>query len=74
LIFCQRLAAVLHRARDDAPLPEINVGLITKGFQLQFDRNWLANAPLTAAVLQEETLQWANVGIDFKLRASRLAG
>ncbi len=74
LIFCLRLAALLHRARDNASLPEINVSLTTKGFQLQIERNWLANAPLTTAVLEEETLQWANVGIEFKLRASRLNG
>jgi hypothetical protein len=55
-------------------LPEINVSLTVKGFQLQVDRNWLASAPLTAAVLEDESMQWVNVGIDFKLRASRLAG
>ena len=71
LIFCLRLAALLHRARDDAPLPEILVSATENGFQMQIDRDWLDNAPLTAAVLAEETQQWANVGIEYKLRSRR---
>lgn len=73
LIFCLRLAALLHRARDDAPMPEILVSATANGFQMQIDRDWLDNAPLTAAVLAEETQQWANVGIEFKLRGQRRA-
>ena len=72
LIFCLRTAALLHRARDDAPLPEMEAGLIGKGLQLRVDREWLEGAPLTAAVLGEEPGHWANVGIDFKLRSLRL--
>lgn len=71
LIFCLRIAALLHRARDDAPLPEIRVQAHAKGFELSVDREWLSAAPLTAAVLTEETQQWANVGIEFKLRGYR---
>jgi exopolyphosphatase/guanosine-5'-triphosphate,3'-diphosphate pyrophosphatase len=72
LIFCLRIAALLHRARDDAPMPAIMLGATAEGFQLQIDREWLADAPLTVAVLEEEVQQWANVGIEFKLRARRL--
>lgn len=68
LIFCLRLAALLHRARDDSPLPELRVSSSSKGFQLQVSDEWLAGAPLTAAVLEEETAQWANVGVEFRLR------
>jgi exopolyphosphatase/guanosine-5'-triphosphate,3'-diphosphate pyrophosphatase len=71
LIFCLRIAALLHRARDDAPMPEIRVGRTSRGFQMQTDKAWLDGAPLTAAVLEEETQQWENVGIEFKLRARR---
>ncbi len=71
LIFCLRLAVLLHRARDDAPMPEILVSATANGFQVQIDRDWLDNAPLTAAVLAEETQQWMNVGIEFKLRSRR---
>lgn len=73
LIFCLRLSAMLHRARDDAPMPEIQVSATADGFQVQIDHDWLDNAPLTAAVLAEETQQWANVGIEFKLRGRRRA-
>ncbi len=71
LILCLRLAALLHRARDDAPMPTIIVVNTDSGFQLQIDKVWLEGAPLTAAVLEEEAPQWANVGIEFKLRARR---
>jgi len=71
LIFCLRMAALLHRARDDAALPDLQVDMSSKGFQIQVDRDWLANAPLTAAVLEEEALQWQSLGIDFKLRPRR---
>ncbi len=48
------------------------VSATANGFQMQIDRDWLDNAPLTAAVLAEETQQWANVGIEFKLRSRRV--
>jgi exopolyphosphatase/guanosine-5'-triphosphate,3'-diphosphate pyrophosphatase len=73
LIFCLRLAAMLHRARDDAPLPIVAAEATLRGFQLQIDSEWLAGAPLTAAVLAEETVQWANVGLELKLRRQRAA-
>lgn len=71
LIFCLRIAALLHRARDDAPLPELRVRSNARGYELQVDRDWLDAAPLTAAVLGEEIQQWANVGIELKLRGHR---
>ena len=71
LIFCLRIAALLHRARDDAPMPELRVRVGAKGFELHIDREWLAAAPLTAAVLSEEVQQWANVGIELKVRGQR---
>ncbi|WP_126444850.1 exopolyphosphatase [Sulfuricystis multivorans] len=71
LIFCLRIAALLHRARDAAPLPELQVRFGSKGFELAIDREWLVESPLTAAALEEEVAQWASVGIGFKLRALR---
>lgn len=71
LIFCLRMAALLHRARDDAPLPELHARLGPKGFELAIDREWLAQAPLTATTLDEEVGQWASVGIGFKVRGLR---
>jgi exopolyphosphatase/guanosine-5'-triphosphate,3'-diphosphate pyrophosphatase len=71
LIFCLRIAALLHRARDDAPLPELHARLGAKGFELALDREWLAEAPLTATALDEEVEQWASVGIGFRVRGLR---
>jgi len=71
LIFCLRCAALLHRARDDAPPPEFEARATARGFELQVEKAWLDGAPLTAAVLAEEVGQWANVGIEFRLRARR---
>lgn len=71
LIFCLRLSAVLHRARDDAALPELQVSKSVRGFELQIDGEWLANAPLTAVVLEEEVEQWRSVGVGLRLRARR---
>ena len=70
LIFCLRLAALLHRARDDAPLPELQVTANPQGFQLRVDPHWLAASPLTAAALTEEARQWANLGMEFMLHPS----
>ena len=67
LIFCLRLAALLHRARDDAPMPEMRVTGNPQGFQLAVDPLWLAGSPLTAAALAEEARQWANLGMEFSL-------
>jgi exopolyphosphatase/guanosine-5'-triphosphate,3'-diphosphate pyrophosphatase len=71
LIFCLRCAALLRRARDDAAPPDLDARATARGFELQIDKTWLDGAPLTAAVLAEEVGQWANVGIEFRLRARR---
>jgi len=71
LIFCLRLAALLHRARDDAPPPEVGAGITAAGFELLLEREWLDGAPLTAATLAEEVEQWAAVGIEFRVRTRR---
>lgn len=68
LIFCLRLAALLHRTRDDTPLPPMAVRTGELGFELLIDRDWLDKAPLTAMALGEDVQQWSNVGIEFKLR------
>ncbi len=67
LIFCLRLAVLLHRARDDAALPQLRASADAKGFELVADSRWLAASPLTAAALAEEARQWANLGMTFAL-------
>jgi exopolyphosphatase/guanosine-5'-triphosphate,3'-diphosphate pyrophosphatase len=68
LIFCLRTAVVLHRARDNQPLPPFEAAATSKGYQLGVPPGWLAEVPLTAAVLEEEGRQWSSLGINFKIR------
>lgn len=68
LIFCLRIAALLHRARDGAPPVPFSVSFTARGFEINVDAVRLADAPLTAAALQEEALQWVGVGGELKIR------
>lgn len=74
LIFCLRLAALLHRARDDAALPILHVIAVERGFHLSVDGAWLAASPLTAAILDEEVRQWNALGMELKVRRERSKG
>ncbi len=71
LICCLRLAALIHRARDNAPLPPLALQAGAKGFQLVADAQWLEQSPLTAAALEEEGRQWSQVGKEFRVKARR---
>lgn len=68
LIFCLRTAVVLHRARDNQPLPPFEAAATSKGYLLGVPPGWLAEVPLTAAVLEDEARQWNGLGINFKVR------
>lgn len=58
-----RLAARLHHARSDAPLP----GLVLEGadqqLALRFPEGWLAEHPLTQADLEQEQEYFAGAGV-----------
>ena len=71
LIFSLRLAVILHRSRDDAPLPAIAVRRSERGFGIGVDPDWLAASPLSAAALEEEGRQWSGLGMEIKLKAGR---
>jgi exopolyphosphatase/guanosine-5'-triphosphate,3'-diphosphate pyrophosphatase len=71
LIFAIRLAALLHRARDDGAEAPLRVDVSPKGFQVNVDAAWLAASPLTAAALEEEARQWAEVGLELHVRSQR---
>lgn len=68
LIFCLRVAALLHRARDGAPPVPFSVAFTARGFEINVDRASLAEAPLTAAALAEESAQWQGVGGELIVR------
>jgi len=71
LIFALRIAALLHRSRDDGVDAPVAAGITPKGFQLTVDADWLEASPLTAAALADESTQWAALGSDLRVRASR---
>lgn len=72
LVFCLRLASLLHRSRDDQPLPALGVkALAGGGFQLELPGEWMVKNPLTTAALAEEALNWQRAGAI--LRVKRLA-
>lgn len=70
LIFCLRLAVLLHRTRDDRELPPYVVRYGNDGFALELPGRWLESHPWTAAALQEEGLVWRRIGVQFKVRTS----
>lgn len=65
LIFCLRLAVLLHRTRDDRALPVWHVSLLGNGFKLDLPREWLAANPWTAAALGEEVAVWRQAGREY---------
>ena len=67
LIFCLRVAVLLHRSRDDQPLPPLAAGVTRNGFQLQLGACGLEALPLTAATLEDEAQQWAGIGSELKI-------
>jgi len=74
LIFCLRLAVLLHRARDDAPPPQMRVRFDSSGFVVDVPADWLEASPLTAAMLEDEERQWTGIGKHLKVRAVREDG
>jgi len=74
LIFALRIAALLHRARDDSAEPPVNAQLAPRGFELNVESGWLSVSPLTAAALSEEARQWAGLGLELKVKSRRGKG
>ncbi len=71
LIFSLRLAVILHRSRDDAPLPAFTVRRGERGFVLGLDPHWLEASPLSAAALEEEGRQWSGLGMEIRIKSGR---
>ncbi len=68
LIFCLRLAALLHRSRDDCALPAFSLRQGSSGFQLDVPDEWLLTNPLSAAALSDETLAWQRIGLPLRIK------
>ncbi len=71
LIFALRIAALLHRSRDDAAEAPVTAGVTPTGFVLTLDADWLKSSPLTAAALDDDAKQWAGLGSELHLRKRR---
>ncbi|MGE5469354.1 MAG: exopolyphosphatase [Bacteroidota bacterium] len=70
LVFCLRLAVLLHRTRDDRALPAWQVRANGSGFVLELPADWLADNPWTAAALREEVAVWKQLGRDYLVRSA----
>lgn len=70
LIFCLRIAVLLHRSRDDQPLPPRSVGFTSRGFKLNLGADGLNVLPLTTAALADEAQQWAGIGGELAVQRS----
>ncbi|MGE5386662.1 MAG: exopolyphosphatase [Betaproteobacteria bacterium] len=71
LLFCLRLATLLHRSRDDRVLPQWRVRAEPRGYRLELPADWLAGNPWTAAALKEGEVFWQRIGLDFKVDTVR---
>jgi exopolyphosphatase/guanosine-5'-triphosphate,3'-diphosphate pyrophosphatase len=70
LVFCMRLAVLLHRARDDQPVArDVAVRASAVGFQLDLPIGWQDANPMTAAALTDEALLWRRIGIKLRIRS-----
>ncbi|MCX7168692.1 MAG: exopolyphosphatase [Rhodocyclales bacterium] len=67
LIFCLRIAVLLHRSRDDQPLPPRSAALARNGFQMRLGADGLDALPLTAAALEDEAQQWSGIGSELRI-------
>lgn len=74
LIFALRVAALLHRSRDDAADAPVTAAVTAKGFLLTVDASWLEASPLTAAALADEAAQWTALGSNLHVRARQTTG
>ena len=68
LIVLLRLAVLLHRGRGPRALPEIDLQARGRSLEVTFPKGWLAEHPLTAADLEQETDHLRATG--FRLRAA----
>jgi exopolyphosphatase/guanosine-5'-triphosphate,3'-diphosphate pyrophosphatase len=68
LIVLLRLAVLLHRGRGPRALPEIDLQARGRSLEVTFPKGWLAEHPLTAADLEQETGYLRATG--FRLRAA----
>ena len=62
-----RLAVLFYRNRSDSGLPALHGLFSGTKFHLSIDPGWLAQNPLTEAVLQDEVKQWKALGVSLQI-------
>ena len=66
-LLCIRLAAIFSRSRTDLRPPKMILKAQEKKFILNVSENWLNLHPLTQYTLDQESKEWAKVGICFSI-------
>ena len=69
-----RLAAVLHRGRSEAPLPELELTIDGPRVHLGLPPGWLAEHPLTRADIEQERSYLAAPGFELKVTGTPAGG
>jgi exopolyphosphatase/guanosine-5'-triphosphate,3'-diphosphate pyrophosphatase len=67
LVLCLRLAVLIHRGRNLARAPRLELTTDGLSFCLKVQRGWLQNHPLTLANLDQEARQWGALGLPLKV-------
>lgn len=67
LVLCLRLAALIYRSRNYAPLPAMRLSAEGKGFGLTVPRAWLEANPLTDFDFHNEIEEWQRMGETLQL-------
>ena len=62
------MAVLLHRPRDDHPMPLFFVRQLGLGFQIELPADWLPANPLSAAALADEALIWQKIGSGLRIK------
>lgn len=74
MLLALRLAVIFAHARRTLRLPEIKLERLPHSrkiiFRLAVDPQWLSRHPLTGYLLEQESLIWARVGMEFSLGRS----
>jgi len=61
-VLALRLAVLLNRARNQKPVPQLQLSHLGSGYQIGVAHRLDEDYPLTWALLQEEREQWQQVG------------
>jgi exopolyphosphatase/guanosine-5'-triphosphate,3'-diphosphate pyrophosphatase len=71
LMMALRLAALFCRSRNDVRLPALRLEARRTSFRLTLSAQWLAQNPLTATALHEESREWKSLGMELHVATPR---